>query len=65
MVAYAVGEMSRQVPTARDNEGSIGESQPPSITRSISREQSSTGVRHRRQNSASCYEVVTAWVHPR
>ena len=65
MVAYAVGEMSRQVPTARDSEESIGESQQLSITRTISREQSSTGVEHRRQNPALCYEVVTAWVHPR
>ena len=82
MVAYAVGEMSRHVPTAQDGEvESIGdhesENQQPnssggSITTSsgssssIIRRQSSTAVRCRRQRPpASCYEVVTAWVHPR
>lgn len=81
MVAYAVGEMSRHVPTAQDSEvESIGdhesENQQPnssggsitttSSSSSIIRRQSSTAVRCRRQRPpASCYEVVTAWVHPR
>ena len=80
MVAYAVGEMSRHVPTAQDGEvqsisdheenqqsnssgGSIASS---SSSSSIIRRQSSAAVRYRRQRPpASCYEVVTAWVHPR
>jgi hypothetical protein len=73
MVAYAVGEMSRHVPTAQEDSGEdrmSEENQRPSssssITRSSSRRPSSTAVRHRRQRPlASCYEVVTAWVHPR
>ena len=74
MVAYAVGEMSRHVPTAQDSEvqsvSDHEENQQPnssSITsNNISRRQSSTAVRHRKQRPpASCYEVVTAWVHPR
>ena len=74
MVAYAVGEMSRQVPVARDSEDAISEnhhqpiaaSSSSSITRSISRGQSSMVLRHGRWQKppASCYEVVTAWVHP-
>ena len=82
MVAYAVGEMSRHVPTAQDGEvQSISdheENQQPnnsgrsiassssSSSSSIIRRQSSTAVRYGRQRPpASCYEVVTAWVHPR
>ena len=69
MVAYAVGEMSRLVPAARDSEEeSISDNQQPSrsrVARSISRGQPSTVARHRKQKPVSCYEVVTAWVHPR
>ena len=81
MVAYAVGEMSRQVPVTGDSdEGNIiseenlqptsSSSSSNNVTRSINRmPSSSTVVRQRRQKPAAatdtCYEVVTAWVHPR
>lgn len=75
MVAYAVGEMTRQLPTTGDSEENINENenqQPSSsssngsnVTKSIIRRHSSTVTRYRRPVPASCYEVVTAWVHPR
>ena len=80
MVAYAVGEMTRQLPTIEEcvaderasdeigggGGGSSSSGSSSSSSGGVSREQSSTVARHRKPRTVtSCYEVVTAWVHPR
>lgn len=77
MVAYAVGEMMKQEVKGEPEEIREAAATTDSVDRGGEGRDSNDQLHHRETNSpsssgghfwkqqASCYEVVTAWVHPR
>ena len=72
MVGYAVGEMERA--TAAKDDKDTSATKKPGITQTAedgdeNLDETKFGVVSRKSspshNNRSCYEVVTAWVHPR